>query len=181
MKKSLVFLTGFMASGKSTIGPILANTLGWDFYDLDKLIENKTGKKIKDIFASEGEDYFRNLETRVLQGVINFKNTIIALGGGTVTRQSNIDLMKENGILIYLETSPQEAYNRLRFKRDRPVLLNDSDEEPSKDELIKRINDLLKERKKFYNQADIKINTDSFRIGQTIDKLSSIIIKETEK
>jgi shikimate kinase len=66
MTKKLIYLTGFMASGKSTIGPILANTIGWNFFDLDKLIEEAACKSIKKIFEENGEDYFRELETRIL-------------------------------------------------------------------------------------------------------------------
>ncbi len=71
MKNNLVFLTGFMASGKSTIGPILANTLGWDFCDLDRLIEKRAGKSIRNIFKENGEKYFRDLETKTLQEVLS--------------------------------------------------------------------------------------------------------------
>lgn len=178
MDKNLVFLTGFMASGKSTIGPILANTLGWDFCDLDRLIENRVGKSIKTIFMENGEKYFRDIETKTLQEVILFKNYIIALGGGTIADQDNLALIKSSGLLIYLESSPEEVYKRLKFKRDRPALLFDGDIEPTKAEFLQRINELLVKREKYYDQADIKINTDESRVGRTVDKLASIIIKE---
>jgi shikimate kinase len=178
MKKNLIFLTGFMASGKSTIGPILANTFGWNFYDLDRLIEEKVGKKIKDIFDVEGEEFFRDIERKLLQEVSQLQNYIIALGGGTIADPTNIKMIKSTGLLIYLETSPNEAYKRLRFKRDRPVLLFEGEEEPTESEFLEKINTLLKKRKKYYDQADVKISTDNIRIGNTIDKLISIINKE---
>jgi shikimate kinase len=177
MKKKLVFLTGFMASGKSTIGPILANTLGWNFIDLDKLIEEKEGKSIKDIFKEEGEEHFRFLERKMLIEVLNLNNYIIALGGGTIANSFNLEQVKKNGLLIYLASSPEETYKRLRFKRDRPAFLFD-EEEPSKEKFLQKINDLLEERNKFYSEADLTINTDKLKIGQTVDKLSSIINKE---
>ena len=177
MKKDLVFLTGFMASGKSTIGPILANTLGWRFYDLDKLIENKTGKQIKDIFKENGEEYFRKIERETLIEVLKLENFVIALGGGTIVDPINLEMIKSSGLLIYLETSPEEAYRRLRFKRDRPVLLFDGEEEPTRVEFLKKINGLFESRKKYYDQADLKINTDNSRIGQTVDKLVFLINK----
>lgn len=180
IKKNLVFLTGFMASGKSTIGPILANTIGWNFCDLDKLIEKHSGKSIKKIFEENGEKYFRELEKKTLQEVLNFKDYIIALGGGTITDKDNLELIKSSGFLIYLETSAEEAYRRLKFKRDRPVLLFEDSVELSKTEFIKKINELFEKRKKYYNQADIKINTDDIHVGRTVDKLASIIIKEME-
>jgi shikimate kinase len=180
MKNNLVFLTGFMASGKSTIGPILANTLGWDFCDLDRLIENRAGKSIKIIFKENGEKYFRELETKTLQEVLHFKNYIIALGGGTIADQINFEMIKSSGLLIYLESSPEEVYKRLKYKRDRPAFLFDGEGEPTKSEFLQRINELLESRKKYYDQANVKINTDELRVGRTVDKLASIIIKETE-
>ena len=103
--KNTIYLTGFMGSGKSTIGPILANTLGWDFFDLDKLVENKTGKKIRDIFEQEGESYFRKIETDTLREISESKNVIISLGGGTIANKENIEIMKNTGKIIYLKVS----------------------------------------------------------------------------
>jgi shikimate kinase len=177
MKKNLVFLSGFMASGKSTIGPILANTLGWNFFDLDKLIEEKEGKKIRDIFQNQGEDYFRTLEKKILKEVSNLNNYIIALGGGTIADTENLELIKKNGLLVYLKSSPEETYKRLRFKRDRPAFLFD-DEEPSKEKFLEKINELLEKREKYYSKADVTIDTDKIRIGQTVDKLASLVKKE---
>ena len=178
MKKKIVYLTGFIASGKSTIGPILANTLGWSFIDLDKFIEQKEGKSIKVIFEENGEDYFREIETQALKDTCELENYIISLGGGTIASQTNLDIIKSSGYLIYLESSAEETYNRLRFKRDRPALFFDGDEEPTKEEFIAKINALLTKRVAYYNQADIKINTDKYRVGKTVDKLSHIIKKE---
>jgi shikimate kinase len=178
MKKKIVYLTGFMASGKSTIGPILANTLGWSFIDLDRYIEQKEGKSVKTIFEENGEDYFREIETKALKDTCELENYIISLGGGTIASQTNLDIIKCSGYLIYLESSAEETYNRLRFKRDRPALLFDGDEEPTKEEFIAKINALLTKRVAYYNQADIKINTDNYRVGKTVDKLSHIIKKE---
>lgn len=167
-----------MASGKSTIGPILANTLGWNFFDLDKLIEEAAGKSIRKIFEEEGESFFRKLETENLIKTCNLENYIIALGGGTIASQTNLEIIKSSGFLIYLESSPEETYKRLRFKRDRPALLFDGDKEPTKDEFIIKINSLLQNRISYYDQADLKINTDNCRVGKTVDKLSHIIKKE---
>ena len=130
MTKKIIYLTGFMASGKSTIGPILANTLGWNFFDLDKLIEEAAGKSIKKIFEENGEDYFRELETRTLRNTCELENYII-----------------------------------------------DGEEEPTKAEFIEKINSLLEKRIKYYDQADLKINTDNCQVGKTVDKLSHIIKK----
>lgn len=181
MKKKIIYLTGFMAAGKSTIGPILANTLGWDFKDIDRVIEKKTGKKITQIFSDEGENYFREVERKTLKELSLLSNTIIALGGGTIASDENLQVIKNTGLLVYLKSSPETAYRRLRFKRDRPALLFESEEEPTKEQFIKRINELLNRRSKYYNQADIIIDTDNIAIGKTVDHLVRIIKKEIVK
>lgn len=178
MNKKIIYLTGFMASGKSTIGPILANTLGWNFFDLDRLVEQETGKSVKKIFEDEGEEYFRRIETETLRRTTELEFYIIALGGGTIASETNLEIIKSTGFLIYLESSPEETYKRLRFKRDRPALLFDGDEEPSKEKYLERINSLLQMRTKYYNQADIKINTDGCLVGRTVDKISHILKKD---
>jgi shikimate kinase len=178
MTKKIIYLTGFMASGKSTIGPILANTLGWNFLDLDRLIEEAAGKSVRTIFEENGEDYFRELETQTLKKTCELESYIIALGGGTIANQKNLEIIKSSGYLIYLESSPEETYKRLRFKRDRPALLFDGDEEPTKSQFMEKINSLLQKRINYYNQADLKINTDNCQVGKTVDKLSHIIKKE---
>lgn len=80
--------------------------------------------------------------------------------------------------MVYLESSPEAAYKRLRFKRDRPALLFDGEDEPTEAEFINRIKSLLKNRLQYYNSADIKINTDNMPVGKTVDKLAEIIEKE---
>ncbi len=164
-----------MGSGKSTIGPILANTLGWDFFDLDKVIEEREGKKVSNIFEENGEEYFRDLEKKVLEELSIKENIIIALGGGTVASQVNIDLMKKNGKIVYLKISPESAYNRLRFKRDRPVLTRDGTVNLGKNEFIQKINHLLQRRKKFYEQADVTFDTNNLPIGIAVDRIVKII------
>jgi shikimate kinase len=177
MKRSVFYLTGFMASGKSTIGPILANSLGWTFFDIDKEIIKKEGMKITEIFNLKGEDYFRMVEKELLKSLSKKNNVIIALGGGTVTSEFNREIIKSTGLMIYLKSSPEAAYKRLKFKRDRPALLFEEDELPTEEKFIKRINSLLEQRKEFYEQADYIINTDSLPVGKTVDKIVRIIEK----
>ncbi|MBI5661490.1 MULTISPECIES: shikimate kinase [Ignavibacterium] len=177
MKKNLIYLTGFMASGKSTIGPILANTIGWEFLDLDRVIEEKLGKKIVDIFKVEGEDFFRIFESDTLNELSKLTKYVISLGGGTIENEKNLNQIKKTGILIYLETSPEAAYRRLRFKTDRPALLFEN-YNPTKQEFINRINSILSRRVKYYNQADIKINTDNKPVGITVDLIVRLLRRE---
>ena len=92
-KKSLIFLTGFMGSGKSTIGPILANTLGYDYLDVDKHIEQKAKKLVSEIFNSEGEQAFRAMEKNALRELTELNHCVISLGGGTIANEENCQLV----------------------------------------------------------------------------------------
>jgi len=175
-KKNIIYLTGFMGAGKSTIGPILANTFGWDYYDLDKVIEKKIGKKIKEIFKDDGEKYFRDAERDILKELSKGKNLIISLGGGTIANPANLQTLKYTGDIVYLKVSPEEIFKRVAFKKDRP-LLNPNDEKVSGEVLMEKILRLYNERKKFYEQADIIIDTDNTSVGQTVDEISKLIYK----
>ena len=166
-----------MGAGKSTVGPILANTLGWNYFDLDKVIEEKLGKKIKTVFEENGEPFFRQVESEVLKELSNSNNVIISLGGGTIVNPNNLNIIKSTGKIIYLKASIDSIYKRVAFKRDRPNLIIDG-EEFSKERLIQKINNLYNAREKYYNQADITINTDNISIGVTVDKLAKIINDE---
>ncbi len=173
--KNTIYLTGFMGSGKSTIGPILANTLGWDFFDLDRLIEDKTEKKIRDIFEKEGESYFRKLETDTLKGISESQNVIISLGGGTVANEENLEILKKTGKIIYLKVSLDTVYQRLKYKKDRPALTKSNSESLSREEMTDRIKKLMDTRLKYYEQADYTVDTDNNSVGKTIDKIVKII------
>lgn len=174
---STIYLTGFMGSGKSTIGPILANTLGWDFSDLDTLIENKTGKKIREIFEQEGESYFRKVETDTLKEISELQNVIISLGGGTIANKENLEILKKTGKIIYLRVSLNTVYHRLKYKKDRPALTKSDSESLSRNEMADRIKKLMNTRAKYYEQADYTIDTDTNSLGKTIDKIVKIISK----
>ena len=168
-----------MASGKSTIGPILANTLGWNFFDLDKEVENQEGMKVVEIFDRNGESYFRKVETELLMNLSEKDEAIISLGGGAIASEENFKIIKSSGKIIYLKSSPEMAYKRLRFKRDRPALIFEGEEIPSKEQFLERINKLLDERKKYYEQADFIIDTDNQTVGKTVDIIAKYILSES--
>lgn len=181
MNKSIVFFTGFMGSGKSTLGPIVANTLGWQFYDLDKLIEESSGMRVRDIFQKNGEEYFRNLEYVKLKSILSNEPKIISLGGGTIINEKNFKLVKESGLLVYLKVSPQEAFKRLKYKRDRPVLLSGLEEDFTDEDMMRNIETVLEKRQHIYEQADVIFETSSMYVGKTIDLLIKQITKELNK
>ncbi|MBI4549238.1 MAG: shikimate kinase [Ignavibacteriae bacterium] len=170
-KKNLIYLTGFMGSGKSTIAPLLANTLGYDYLDIDTEIQRITGKTISDIFSELGEEYFRQVERQVLYDVSRRNMYVISLGGGTVANQNNVNIIKASGVLVYLKTEPEEIFHRMRFKTDRPLLKTPEGNPLSDEELRVRIQHLITAREPFYSQADVTIVADDRRIGVTVDEI----------
>ena len=111
-----------MGSGKSTIGKQLARRLGWDFVDSDAEIEKRTGVRIADIFAIEGESGFRKWESTTIAELCSVAPRVIATGGGSVLDAQSRQLMQENGWVVYLHVLPQHLNERTRFDRSRPLL-----------------------------------------------------------
>ncbi|MFA8342155.1 MAG: shikimate kinase [Rhodothermaceae bacterium] len=167
-----LYLTGFMTCGKSTIGPILANTLGWNFYDLDDVIEELEGMTVVEIFKAKGEKYFRELETATLDKLSAEHNTIIALGGGTMANEKNVEIMKQSGKIIYLKVSPEMIYKRIKNKIDRPLFRDLVLEEKPKEDFIERILEILDEREKYYRLADMVVESEDKPLGITVDTIA---------
>lgn len=144
-----VYLIGFMGSGKSTVGKVLGEMLDKSHADTDALIEAQYGA-ISDIFSEHGQDTFRDHESTVLQN-ISIEKEIISTGGGIVERKKNISYMKENGIIVYLNTSFTEIQKRLMHDSERPLWNTDIQE---KEKLFQRRSQM------YQNCADITILTD---------------------
>ncbi len=149
-----VYLTGFMGSGKSTLGQSLASALSYRFVDLDEQIVKKEGLSISEIFETKGEAYFRDVEVEVLQSITGDK-LVIALGGGTFCSDDNIDFIKKSGISFYLYLTEEELLKRLGNQNDgkRP-LINGLDKAGIKS----LISNKLEERKHYYLQADYTVD-----------------------
>lgn len=175
MKKDLIFLIGFMTAGKTTLGKILANTIGWDFVDLDQEIEKLENKSVVQIFKDYGEDFFRTLESQILNNYVKKSNYVISLGGGTIENPKNFQLIFSKGITICLNISVNEAIKRLKYKRNRPVLFNNINEVVSDSELIERVSKIYNRRVHLYNQADIIIDTDKTSVANSVDYLAKLL------
>lgn len=117
-----IVLIGFMGSGKTSVGQELSKLLEMDFIDTDNLIIEKTGMTINEIFQSQGEDYFRGLETETIKDLRSRTNTIISCGGGVVLNSENIRNLQENGKLIWLKARPEEIHKRISHDKTRPLL-----------------------------------------------------------
>ena len=169
---SLIFLTGFSGSGKSTIGPLLANSLGYDFLDLDKEIEHIADKSINRIFDEKGEEYFRTLELSALQRIVDRKDLVVSLGGGVLQSDNCFSLVISSGTLVYLHSSPLVLAKRLSHKTDRPLMKGENGERLSREEIEKKILALLEKREPRYKTAQIMVETDTKRIGSTVEELT---------
>ncbi len=175
-RKARIFLTGFMGSGKSTVGPILANTIGYDFVDLDREIETQCQKSVKRIFQEDGEQFFRSKERALLQQLVNRETIVIALGGGTLSDPAIFDIVKLSGLLVYLKVPTEELLKRLHHKADRPLLTDADGNRLPEESLRERLMDLHSKREPLYAQADIIVLADEKRLGLTVDHLVRLLM-----
>jgi shikimate kinase len=145
-------LVGFMGTGKTSVGRVVAEQLYFEFLDTDELIQARTGRTIADIFAKEGEPAFRALERQVVNELARKTKTVIATGGGLPTNLDNLTALKTHALVVCLWASPEKIWERVRNQSHRP-LLHAPDPQ-------KKIRELLEIRAPFYRQADVLINTD---------------------
>ncbi|MEI8032953.1 MAG: shikimate kinase [Chlorobiaceae bacterium] len=178
---SLIFLTGFSGSGKSTIGPLLANSLGYEFLDLDLSIETRAGKPITRIFAEHGEAYFRELELETLTSIAGESNMVVSLGGGVLDNDRSFAFIKAAGTLVYLKSSSKTLARRLYNKSDRPLLKGENERKLSFEEIEEKINTILSKREARYESARITVLTDVKRIGSTVEELTRKIERHVRK
>ncbi len=161
----LVYLIGFMGSGKTTQGRKLAEALSWDFIDTDEWLEKQENSSVNEIFKAKGEAYFRDLETYLIGQIATRKNTIIATGGGMPCFNQNLDLLKQSGLVIYLKAGLGCIMQRILNERDKRPLL--SVIEPN--ELADFISDKLDERKPCYQNAHYTVLSKGLKIQALID------------
>lgn len=158
-----IVLIGFMGSGKSSVGKELASLLEMDYVDTDELITQNAKISINEIFSTSGEAGFRRLERDAIASLRDVKNTVIACGGGAVLVAENVEILKDNGKLVWLQVSPLEVTNRLKADTQRPLLKDMSNTET--------LVEMLGRRLPIYNEiSQIKIDTD--------DKETTEIAKE---
>ena len=146
-----IYLIGMPGSGKTTLGRKLAKELLTEFLDLDKEIEKSEGRSVQEIFAEQGEDYFRQIESRVLRDwSASGESFIMATGGGTPCFYNGIEIINQTGMSIFLDTPVAVLISRLEKKTDRPLL--QSTDKKDKEE---KLQTLRKNRLQFYRQANV--------------------------
>ena len=163
-----IVLVGFMGTGKSVVGRVIAQKLEFHFIDTDDVIEQASKAKISDIFAEHGEDYFRDLESQAVKSVVLMKNQVVATGGGVVLRSSNIDLLRTGGPIFCLNATPKAIWDRVRSSQSRPLLRGPDP--------LKKIETLLDKRAPYYALADHQIET----TGVSVDRVANEIISYIE-
>ncbi|MDC0232356.1 shikimate kinase [Pelagibacteraceae bacterium] len=155
---------GMMGSGKSIIGKKFAKIIDFNFLDTDSFIEKKTGKSINQIFNESGEVFFRELEENYISKILNKKNYVFSLGGGVLNNLNLRNIIKKNSYNIYLEVEIKILAKRLESSKNRPLINNIKIE--------KKLNELIKKRENFYEEADLTIKNDK-KISDTINKLKN--------
>ena len=167
-----IYLVGFMGSGKSTLGKQLANKLDMGFLDLDSFIEEREGKTVQELFDQHGEVYFREVEKKALQTIIEKKESlVVALGGGTPCFHDNMEMINQSGISVYLKYNSGILAARLKnAKIERPLI-----KDKSEVELLSFIESKLDEREQFYCQSHITLEGDNIKSKDVMDLLEKMV------
>lgn len=168
-----IFVVGFMASGKTTLGKKLARVASLPFIDLDQQIVETTGMSISDYFKLHGEESFRQLEETTLKSIPANTGAIVSTGGGAPCFGDNITWMNNQGVTLYLDLAPKVILNRILSseRHTRPLLSNMND-----NELLTYIEDTLKVRSHFYQQAKVQVNP----LRESPKSILELLIKEIQ-
>ncbi|WP_018132417.1 shikimate kinase [Effusibacillus pohliae] len=158
-----IYVIGFMGTGKTTVGQALASRIGWAWIDMDQELEKREGRSIADMFAENGEDYFRKRESELLEELAGCHRLLVTTGGGIVLRPVNRERMRQTGCVISLTADKQAIKNRVSQQAGRPLLTGG--------ELDQRIDRLLQERNGLYNDADIVIDTTDRDVAEIVREI----------
>ena len=170
-----IILTGYMGSGKSTVGKNLSKLNGYAFVDTDEMIERQHGKTISEIFEQEGEDAFRDMETALLNQFIREgrEELVISTGGGMPVREENRRLLRQLGSVVYLKAAPETIYDRLKGDTKRPLLRCDDP--------LTRIREMLAKRGPAYEAGALyTVETDRMRQAETAQWIVDMVKKQEE-
>jgi shikimate kinase len=160
---STIILTGFMGTGKTTVGRIIAKRLGYTFVDTDSCIVEREGCSINDIFSGKGESYFREIERDMLACVLRLDDQVISTGGGAVISLENRRQMRCSGVVINLTATPDIILRRLERETERPLLQSARN--------LEMIEKLISERESYYADADIRIDTSGKNVEDVVREI----------
>lgn len=170
MSKNII-LVGLMGAGKSTIGRSLAKKLKKEFYDSDRVIEERTGVDIATIFEIEGEEGFRNREAQVISELCQLENIVLATGGGSILREENRENMKSYGQVVYLSTTAELLYSRIRHDKSRPLMQTSNP--------LDTLKKLLNDREPYYKEvSDLLITTGRQKATLIVKRVEDALNKQ---
>lgn len=161
-----IYLIGFMGCGKSTVSDYISRKYGWKQIEMDAQIVSEQKKEIAQIFAEEGETYFRNLETELLKRIASGEEEcVVSCGGGTAMRSCNVEIMKRSGRIVWLKAKPETVYQRVKDTHDRPLLEGHMN--------VEYIEQLLEKRIPVYeSSADLSVDTD----GKSPEEIAQAVL-----
>jgi len=169
-----IILVGLMGAGKSTIGRNLAKSLGKKFYDSDRVIEERTGVDIATIFEIEGEQGFRDREEQVIAELCEQDNIVLATGGGSILRETNRQTMVKHGRVVYLRTSAELLYSRIRHDKKRPLMQTDSP--------LDTLKKLLDDREPYYMEvSDTVVMTGRQKVPVLVKRVAEALKQDANK
>lgn len=168
----IIYLTGFMGSGKSTVGPALSRVLGIPYVDLDAEIVRLAGHSIPEIFRKDGEPAFRRYEHEALKAAAAGGVAVVSVGGGALADSENLRLALETGAVVYLQATPEALAVRLSGgRRNRPMLQDAAGNMLSGSTLRHRIEQLLVDRTPYYEQAHVRVDTSRRSVREVVDEV----------
>ena len=158
------FLIGYMASGKSSVAAYMAEKYGMEVLEMDEMIADREGMSISDIFAKQGEEYFRNVETKILQEICLQENKVVSCGGGVVLRSDNVEMMKQRGTIVLLSARPETILERVKDDTSRPLLQGNK--------TVAYIREMMDKRRDYYeNAAEVVVWTDGKQIAEICSEI----------
>ncbi len=162
-----IILVGFMGTGKTVVGKMVAAKLGYTYIDTDDIIEQMAQKRIPDIFAEEGEPRFREYEREAIKKLVTLERYVVSTGGGAVIFDENINRMKSAGLVVCLSARPEVIYERIKENSYRPLLQVSNP--------LQKIRELLTTRQQQYEKADILVDTSDLTIAEVVESLIATI------
>jgi len=160
-------LVGFMGTGKTEVSKEFAERTGMRYLSIDKMIEEREGMSISDIFKEKGEEYFREVEKSIIKEVSSMEGVVIDAGGGVVLDDENMENLNNSGVVICLKARPEVILDRVDNKTDRPLL-------NVKDKLAK-INEILDSRRIYYDKIEKSIDTSDLTIDEVVEQVKSLV------